>query len=145
MTKQTLIHQLPERLSRTSPFVITEFHLPENKLLLHNIELKIGYTITINTMVQAYALYNLLKEQANDTDKTILIKMDILSKEMGYWEILEGAMGFDSNTGQLSVVSYGHYPTFTFYGKLILCTNLSKQQIKNREHLAFINHYCHFI
>lgn len=145
MAKQALINKLSEWLSRTSPFVITEFHLPEKERLLDNIELKIGYTTTINRLVQAYSLYDLLKQNADDADKTILVKMDLLKEDSGFWEILEGAMGFDPNAGKLSEVRYGHYPAFTFRGKLILCTDLTKEQIKRHKGLAFINHYCHFI
>lgn len=144
MDRQTKIAQLVKGLGRTSPFVVTEYHLPEKESLLDNIELKIGFTTKIGNMVQPYSLYDILKQHAYEPDKTIMIEMDVLTKDLGYWGILEGAMGLEPD-GELAEVRYAHYPPFTYRGKLIICTSLSQKQIKRRTSMEFITRYCQLI
>lgn len=95
-------------------------------------------------MVQPYSLYDILKQNAHASDKTLIIKMNVLTEDLGYWHILEGAMGFEL-TGELSEVRYRHYPSFTYHGKLIVCTELSKEQIRQRRDIKFITRYCQLI
>lgn len=142
MDKVIIYESLPILLSRTSPFVITEMHLPENRALFDKSLLKLEFHYQLMTLVSPYSLYSFLSEHRNDL---VILEADIFQLSKAYIGIIEGAIGSSPDSGNLWTVQYLNYPEFTFKGKLILCTELSKAEIKRRKRFEFLARDCRFI
>lgn len=142
ITKQELFQSLPILLSRTNPFVITEIHLPENRQLFDKHLLKLGFHYQLMTLVSPYSLYSFLSEHQNDL---VILEADIFQLPKGYIDVIQGAICSSPDSGTPWTVQYLNYPEFTFKGKLILCTELSKAQIKRRKRFEFLARDCRFI
>lgn len=142
MQKQELYNNLPAQLKRETPYIITEFHLPENEQMLESITLQLDFHITSNNFIQPYSLYDTLKKGPKYTH---IIKEDfLLTQNKEYLDILEGAIR-TTDSGMPWKVSYYHYEPFLFEGKIILCTALTENKIKRRKKLKFLADCCYFI
>lgn len=140
--KQELYNQLPTQLKRETPYVITEFHLLENEQMLEDITLQLDYHIISNNFIQPYGLYDTLKRGPKYTH---ILKEDFLSTQhQEYLDILESAIR-TTDAGMPWKVTYHHYEPFMFEGKIILCTQLTKNQIKRRKKLKYLSDCCYFI
>ncbi|MGK0366054.1 MAG: hypothetical protein ACI85O_003125 [Saprospiraceae bacterium] len=142
ITKQELFQSLPTLLSRTSPFVITEIHLPENRALFDRQLLKMEFHYQLMNFVSPYSLFLFLSEHQNDL---VILEADIAQLSKAYIDIIQGAICSSPDSGTPWTVEYLDYPEFTFRGKLILCTELSKKDIKRRKRFANLVRDCHFI
>jgi len=142
MTKQALYNQLPEKLTRTNPFILTEFHLPENQQLLDANMFTIGFHIMLKNFIEPYSLYYALQRNPNDT---IVIEADIFQMDKSYLDILEGAIRVTPESGIPWKVTYQYNPPFLFSGKIILCTALKESNVRRRKAFKSICPNAHFI
>lgn len=142
LQKQLLYSKIPIQLKRETPYIITEFHLPENEQLLEVNWLKFDYHIVSNNFIQPYGLYDVLKRGPSYTH---IIQEDFLSTQnKEYLDILESAIR-TTDSGIPRKVTYYHYEPFVFEGKIILCTKLTDNQVKRRKKLNFLSDCCYFI
>jgi len=142
MTKQALYNQLPEKLTRTSPFILTEFYLPENQQLLEKNMLKLDFFVVLENLIEPYSLYYALQRNPKDT---IIIEADIFQMNKNYMDILEGAIRMTPESGIPWKVTYRHNPPFLFSGKIILCTALRESDIRKTKAFKSICPNAHFI
>ncbi len=149
MDKQVLYDTLPERLSRSTPAIITQFHLPKNEELFTKNKMtidfyeKVGFSVTLNNLIQPYGLYLTFSSNPNDT---IVIKEDFLYREeQGFLDIIEGAVRSTPETGTPWRVTYRDYPPILFQGNLILCTRLTEAAVRKKRKLDFLSACCLFI
>ena len=149
MKKQALYDSLPERLSRSTPAIITEVHLPKNEELFVKNKLtidffeKVGFSVTLNNLIDPYGLYLVFSSNPNDT---IVIKEDFLYREeQTYLDMVEGAIRSTPESGTPWRVTYRDQPPILFQGNLILCTRLTEAAVRGKRKLDFLSECCVFI
>ena len=149
MDKQALYDTLPERLSRSTPAIITQFHLPKNEEVFKKNVLtidffeKVGFSVQLNNLIEPHGLY--LSFQKNIKD-TIIIKEDFLYRaDQAFLDLVEGAVRSTPETGTPWRVTYRDYPPILFQGNLILCTRLTEAAVRKKRKLDFLSACCIFI
>ncbi len=149
MDKQALYDSLPERLSRSTPAIITEFHLPKNEELFTKNKMtidffeKVGFSVTMNNLIEPYSLY---LEFSINPNATIVIKEDFLYRaEQGFLDLVEGAIRSTPESGTPWRVTYRDQPPILFQGNLILCTRLTEAAVREKRKLDFLSACCVFI
>ncbi len=142
ITKQELLGQLTFFLSRQFPHIITDINNPTKKSTFDfSLEHLKDYFILEN-IESPKKLFHFIKAHQNDL---IIIKLDIFSKRKNYWDIIQGAVCSSPDSGRLWMVSYLNEKSFTFHGKIILCTNKSEEEIKSDSKFEYFSRDCHFI
>lgn len=126
-TKKEKFEYLPEVLSRLSPYVITEIESAENKELYKNLLPKLEPYTILDNIENPKMLYEFLKTHKNEL---IIITDDIFAKRKNYRDIVQGALCSSPDSSSLWPVYYLNEPSFTFKGKIILCTDKTKKQIQ---------------
>ena len=149
MSKQALYDTLPERLSRSTPAIITQFHLPKNEELFMKNKLtldffeKVGFSVQLTNLIQPYSLYLTFSTNPKDT---IVIKEDFLYREeQAFLDIVEGAIRSTPESGTPWRVTYRDYPPILFEGNLILCTRLTEAAVRKKQKLNFLSESSIFI
>lgn len=126
-TKIEKFEYLPEVLSRLSPYVITEIESAENKELFKNLLPRLEPYTLLENIESPKMLYEFLRNHKNEL---IIITDDIFAKRKNYRDIVQGALCSSPDSSALWPVYYLNEPSFTFKGKIILCTYKTKKQIQ---------------
>jgi hypothetical protein len=122
---------------RLNPVIITE--IDAKKELLNYVILRLQPAIMVTGIESPSWLYNLLNE--NKT-ASIIIQTDILRKRKNYIDILEGAVCSSPDSMQLWKVNYTGKKSFEFKGRILICTQLTRQEISKNGNLHYINRDC---
>lgn len=142
ITKEELFETMSLMLERTSPYIITEFGQHENAVLLSKALTALAPYVLLEYIEGPKQLYTFIKQHQNEL---IIIKDDIFTKRKNYLDIVQGAVCSSPDSMELWSVSYLNEKDFVFKGKIILCTNKTKKEIKNDKRLTYFARDCNFI
>lgn len=127
---------------RRNPYVITEIKNVENSALLESALASLGPYTVLETISSPKQLFHFLREHQNDL---IVVRADIFAMRKNCVDIMEGAVCSNPDGGGLWSVSYASELSFKFQGKLILCTNKTRQEIAKDKRFDFFSRDCQFI
>ena len=118
---------IPKRLDRLFPQIITEMDNEDRIILFQDIEKDLEPYITLESIESPKQLYDYFFQNRNET---IIIKADILTKRKNYLNILEGAVGSNPDSCDLWPIYYPNHKSFTFIGRLIILTKMKKDELR---------------
>jgi CRISPR/Cas system endoribonuclease Cas6 (RAMP superfamily) len=121
---------------RLSPIIITEIQKTEQLILLNEITARLEDCVFIDEVQSPKKLYQIFLE--NNPKTIIFQKEDVLQKRKNYIDILEGAFCSSPDSGDLWQVNYDGEKSFKFKGRIIICTVLTKEEIKKSDKLKYI-------
>jgi hypothetical protein len=122
---------------RLRPVIITE--VETKKELLDYIIPRLQPAIMVTEVKSPGWLYNLLND--NKT-ASMIFQTEVLMKRKNYTDILEGAVCSSPDSMQLWNVNYPGKKSFTFKGRILICTLLTRQEISKNGNLHYINRDC---
>lgn len=140
--KTELFKSLGLILGRLSPYIITELNKPETLSLFQKTLLSLEPFAMLENISSPKQLFNFLKEHQKDL---VVIRDDVFSKRKNYLDIVQGAVCSSPDSGELWTVYYLNEKSFVFKGKIILCTNKTKQEIESEKKLDYFARDCNFI
>jgi len=127
---------LTATFDRLSPIIITEIQKIEQQILKNEITARLEDCIFIDEIQSPKKLYQIFLE--NNTKTIIFQKEDVLQKRKNYIDILEGAFCSSPDSCMLWQVNYDGEKSFKFKGRIIICTELTREEIKKNEKLKYI-------
>ena len=122
---------------RLSPIIITEIQKTEQLILLNEITARLEDCVFIDEVQSPKKLYQLFLE--NNSKTLVFQKEDILQKRKIYIDILEGAFCSSPDSCMLWQVNYKGEKSFKFHGRIIICTVLTKEEVKKNNKLKYIS------
>lgn len=134
------LSRLNKDWSRITPFIITD--IAQKKDLLQPFLPTPDTYMVLEQIPTPQFLYDYLKQ---NKDKSIIIDCDILQKRKNYLDILEGAISSSPDSGRLWPVRYGNKPEFTFKGRIMIFTNLTREEILFNEKYKQFKRDCRII
>jgi hypothetical protein len=141
-TKAEQYESIRLSLDRISPHVLTQIDKPENQKLFQKILPTLGPYQLIVHMESPKWLFNFIKEHKSEL---IIVQEDIFSKSKPYRDIIEGAIGSNTDTGKIWPIRYKDEPELYFTGKMILCTSKSRKQISGDKKFEYFERDCLFV
>jgi hypothetical protein len=129
-------------LDRHSPYIVTEINNHKNHLVFLKVLQRLQPYVILEHIESPKKLFNFLKEHQKEL---VVIKDDIFSKRKNYLDIVQGAVCSSPDSMHLWRVYYLQEKDFAFRGKIILCTNKTKQEIKSNKKFEYFYRDCHFI
>jgi len=139
--KIRIFKNLKRRLSRFAPYVITEIHKSEYESLLKIALQDLEPYVVLENITNPKYLFEFIKSNKNEL---IVVKDDIFSMSKNYLDIAEGAVCSSPDSMALWPVRYKS-EEFIFKGKIILCTQKNKHEIKSDNRLKYFVRDCYFI
>lgn len=127
---------LVKTFDRLSSIIIKEIKKTEQQILLNEITARLEDCIFIDEVQSPKKLYQLFLE--NNSKTLVFQKEDILQKRKNYIDILEGAFCSSPDSCMLWQVNYKGEKSFKFHGRIIVCTQLTREEIKKTDKLKYI-------
>ena len=127
---------LVKTFDRLSPIIITEIQKTEQQILLNELTARLEDCIFIDYVESPKKLYHLFLE--NNSKTLVFQKEDILQKRKNYIDILEGAFCSSPNSGDIWQVNYKGEKSFKFHGRIIICTQLTREELQKNDKLKYI-------
>lgn len=125
---------------RLNPLILTEADIEHERFW----DLTKFFTpaIFIHTIESPGWLYNFLKTY---NDATVIFLSDLLQMRKNYIDLIEGAVCSSPESMCLWQVNYTGKASFTFKGRILICTKLTRQEIQKRKNLEFIRRDCRIV
>ena len=142
ISKEKLFNSMPLLLDRLCPFIITEINNPNNLSMFQKVMSGLKPYVTLDHIGTPENLFDFIQEHK---DELIVISDDIFSKRKNYLNIVQGAVCSSPDNSSLWKVEYLNEKGFVFKGKIILCTNKTKHEIKSNKKLEKFARDCQFI
>jgi hypothetical protein len=142
LTKAELFDSMVHHLDRLSPYIITEIDKIENLSLFQKTLQSLETYAILEDIESPKTLFDFLKKHQKEL---VIIRDDIFLKRKNYLEIVQGAVCSSPDSMALWTVYYLNERGFIFKGKIILCTNRTKQEIKADKKWEYFARDCHFI